>query len=135
MQHALLARLGFSRRWLSRLGAVASVNSGAPIDGRDGNRRTPLHVAAFAHKIEAARELMRLGADPNALDAQRYDIVTIAAVANDVPMLKTALSGGGKAANITSPFDGTALIAAAHLGPRRGRAHVNCGRRADRSCQ
>jgi hypothetical protein len=92
------------------------VNSGAPIDGRDGNRRTPLHVAAFAHKIEAARELMRLGADPNALDAQLYDIVTIAAVANDVPMLKTALSGGGKAANITSPFDGTALIAAAHLG-------------------
>lgn len=92
------------------------VNSGSPIDARDGNRRTPLHVAAFAHQIEAARELMRLGADPNALDAQRYDIVTIAAVANDVPMLKTALSGGGKATNITSPYDGTALIAAAHLG-------------------
>jgi ankyrin repeat protein len=31
-------------------------------------------------------------------------------------MLKTVLSGGGKATNITSPYQGTALIAAAHLG-------------------
>src|SRR3569623_3298426 len=59
---------------------------------------------------------MALGADPNALDGQRYDIVTIASVADDVPMLKTALKGGGKATNITSPYRGTALIAAAHLG-------------------
>ncbi|MGA7155189.1 MAG: ankyrin repeat domain-containing protein, partial [Pseudolabrys sp.] len=44
------------------------------------------------------------------------DIVTIAAVANDVPMLKVALEGGCKATNVTSPYQGTALIAAAHLG-------------------
>jgi len=60
--------------------------------------------------------LMRLGADPNALESQQYDIVTIAAVANDVPMLKVALDGGCKATNVTSPYQGTALIAAAHLG-------------------
>ena len=59
---------------------------------------------------------MRLGADPNAFESQQYDIVTIAAVANDVPMLKLALEGGGKATNVTSPYQGTALIAAAHLG-------------------
>jgi hypothetical protein len=59
---------------------------------------------------------MKLGADPNALEAQKYDIVTIASVANDVPMLKVALAGGGSAKNITSPYEGTALIAAAHLG-------------------
>jgi uncharacterized protein len=59
---------------------------------------------------------MRLGADPNALESQQYDIVTIAAVANDVPMLKVALDGGCKATNVTSPYQGTALIAAAHLG-------------------
>ncbi|HWC94151.1 MAG TPA: ankyrin repeat domain-containing protein, partial [Pseudolabrys sp.] len=41
---------------------------------------------------------------------------TIAAVADDVEMLKLALAGGCKAGNITSPYDGTALIAAAHLG-------------------
>jgi ankyrin repeat protein len=75
-----------------------------------------LHVAAFMKKPEAARLLMRLGADPNALEVQKYDIVTIASVADDVPMLKVALEGGGKATNITSPYVGTALIAAAHLG-------------------
>jgi ankyrin repeat protein len=92
------------------------VNDGADMDVRDSNRRTPLHVAAFTKQDAAAVKLMSLGADPNALDGQRYDIVTIASVADDVPMLRTALKGGGKATNITSPYDGTALIAAAHLG-------------------
>ena len=41
---------------------------------------------------DAARALLEAGADPNALDAQRYDIVTIAAVADDVAMLKLALA-------------------------------------------
>ncbi|HET9716535.1 MAG TPA: ankyrin repeat domain-containing protein [Pseudolabrys sp.] len=92
------------------------VAAGAAIDARDAHARTPLHVAVFLRRGEAARTLMRLGADANALDAQQYDIVTIAAVADDVPMLKLALAGGGKAGNITSPYRGTALIAAAHLG-------------------
>ena len=48
--------------------------------------------------------------------SQRYDIVTIAAVQNDLEMLKIALAGGGNARNVTSPYDGTALIASAHLG-------------------
>jgi uncharacterized protein len=92
------------------------VKSGVPIDARDSRARTPLHVAAFMRKPEAARTLMRLGADANALETQKYDIVTIAAVADDVPMLKVALEGGCKPGNITSPYYGTALIAAAHLG-------------------
>ena len=92
------------------------IAAGAAADVRDGNRRTPLHVAIFRHQAEAARALLKHGADPNAFDAQRYDIVTIAAVADDVDMLKLALAGGGKATNITSPYQGTALIAAAHLG-------------------
>ena len=60
--------------------------------------------------------MLRLGANPNALDAQRYDIVTIAAVQNDIEMLTIALEGGASARNITTPYDGTALISAAHLG-------------------
>jgi ankyrin repeat protein len=92
------------------------IKSGAPIEARDSNGRTPLHVAIFRHHGDAARKLIQLGADPNALDGQRYDIVTIASVADDLPMLELALEGGCRSGNITSPYDGTALIAAAHLG-------------------
>jgi ankyrin repeat protein len=82
----------------------------------DSRQRTPLHVAAFHKKYDAARALIRLGADPNKLEIDRYDIITIASVANDAPMLKIALDGGGNARAVTSRYDGTALIAAAHLG-------------------
>src|SRR5262245_4240899 len=92
------------------------VRAGTTIDARDSHGRTPLHVAVFMRKQDAARILIRLGADPNALESQQYDIVTIAAVADDVQMLRIALDGGCKANNITSPYQGTALIAAAHLG-------------------
>jgi uncharacterized protein len=83
---------------------------------QDGNSRTPLHVAAFLRCHAAARALLRLGADSNAFDADRYDVVTIAAVNNDLEMLEIALAGGGNARAVTSPYAGTALIAAAHLG-------------------
>jgi ankyrin repeat protein len=90
--------------------------AGADVKARDGHGRTPLHVAAFAGRLDAMRALVKAGADPNALENDRYDIVTIAAVANDVPTLKVALELGCKPTNITSRYDGTALIAAAHLG-------------------
>jgi ankyrin repeat protein len=92
------------------------VAAGEKLTVQDANSRTPLHVAAFLGHQEAARTLLKLGADANALDAQKYDIVTILSVRNDVPLLKIALAGGASARNITSPYDGTALIAAAHLG-------------------
>jgi len=89
---------------------------GADANARDGHGRTPLHVAAHMSQAGAARALVKGGADPRALEHQRYDIVTIAAVKDDVPMLKLALELGGDPKAITSPYDGTALIAAAHLG-------------------
>ena len=94
----------------------ASIAKGEKPDIKDGYGRTPLHVAAYRGHHEAMHVLVLAGADPNALENDRYDIVTIAAVANDIPTLKTALVLGGSAKNITSRYDGTALIAAAHLG-------------------
>lgn len=94
----------------------ALVAKGEKVDALDGYRRTPLHVAAYFGKHEAMRALVAAGANPNALENDRYDIVTIAAVANDLPTMKLALELGCKATNITSRYDGTALIAAAHLG-------------------
>ena len=69
---------------------------------QDSKSRTPLHVAVYMKQQAAARALLRLGANPNALEIERYDIVTIAAVANDLEMLKIALDGGASAKNITS---------------------------------
>jgi hypothetical protein len=90
--------------------------AGANVAARDARGRTPLHVAAFAGAHEAMRALVKAGADPNALEGDRYDIVTIAAVANDLPTVEVALALGCRASNVTSRYDGTALIAAAHLG-------------------
>lgn len=92
------------------------IAAGEPKDATDARGRTPLHVAAFQRQHAAARALLRLGADANRQEIDRYDIITIAAVANDVPMLKLAIEGGGNPKAITSRYDGTALIAAAHLG-------------------
>jgi ankyrin repeat protein len=83
---------------------------------QDAASRTPLHVAAFLRRHAAARALIRLGANPNARDAERYDILTIAAVNDDLDMLTIALDGGADPRAVTSPYDGTALIAAAHRG-------------------
>jgi ankyrin repeat protein len=89
---------------------------GADPKARDAAGRTPLHVAAFGSHYDAVRALVAGGADINALENHRYDVITIAAVKDDVRMVKLALALGGNAKSITSPYDGTALIAAAHLG-------------------
>ena len=85
-------------------------------EARDNNGRTPLHVATFAQQREAVRALLRAGANSAALDHDRYDAVTIAAVADDEATLRVLLENGASAKLITSRYDGTALIAAAHLG-------------------
>lgn len=89
---------------------------GKDLHAKDGHGRTPLHVAAFARQREAIRALAAAGADLNRLERDRYDAVTIAAVADDEETLRTLLQLGASARQITSRYDGTALIAAAHLG-------------------
>jgi len=97
--------------------------AGAALEERDAKGRTPAHVAAFASRGEALRALARAGADMNALESQAYDVVTIAAVANAPELMSLAIELGNSPRLITSPYRGTALIAAAHLG------HVEAVRR------
>ena len=88
----------------------------ADLNARDAAGRTPLHVATFAKQREAIRALVRAGASIDLLENDRYDGVTIASVANDEETLRVLLSLGASARLVTSRYDGTALIAAAHLG-------------------
>ena len=94
----------------------ALLTKGAAPDARDPAGRTPAHVAAFASHDAALRALAAAGADMNALEDDRYDVLTIAAVADDPEMVSLALELGNRPDLITSVYDGTALIAAAHLG-------------------
>ncbi len=97
---------------VERLAAVSK----AAREVRDANARAPLHVATFARQRGAVKALLAAGADTSALDGGRYDAVTIAAVADDEETLRLLLAGGASAKLVTSRYDGTALIAAAHLG-------------------
>lgn len=92
------------------------IKTKADLNARDGNGRTPAHVAGFASNEEALQLLAKAGADMNLLDNNLYDVVTIAAVADDPKMLSVAIEAGNRADLTTSIYDGTALIAAAHLG-------------------
>jgi len=96
---------------IERLGATRPA-----LAARDAHGRTPLHVATYVRQREAVKALLRAGADPGALDADLYDAVTIAAVADDEETLRVLLAAGASAKLVTSRYDGTALIAAAHLG-------------------
>ncbi|MBK9571780.1 MAG: ankyrin repeat domain-containing protein [Rhodoferax sp.] len=92
------------------------INARVDLNVRDEFGRTPLHVATFARQREAIRLLTKAGANLALLENDRYDAVTIAAVAGDEETLRLLLAKGASAALVTSRYDGTALIAAAHLG-------------------
>jgi len=92
------------------------VTARADVNARNAYGRTPLHVATFARQHDVIRQLAQAGADLNALENDRYDAVTIAAVADDEVTLRLLLQLGASAQQVTSRYDGTALIAAAHLG-------------------
>ena len=101
-------------------GQVDEINrliaAGADLDARDRVGRTPAHVAAFASHDDAVTALALGGADMNALENRVYDVLTIAAVTDDPELVSLAIELGNKPDLITSVYDGTALIAAAHLG-------------------
>ena len=98
------------------ISVILMLDFGADVNARDKNGRTPLHVATFLKNRDAITALVRAGADINTLENDRYDAVTIASVADDVGTLRMLLRLGASAKQITSRYDGTALIAAAHLG-------------------
>ena len=105
---------------------------GADPNATDAYGRTPAHVAAHFKRRGTLALLLKNGADPNRLERDRYDVITIAAVANDPETIRVALRYGGRATNVTSRYDGTALIAASHLGNIESvRVLIKAGARLD----
>ncbi len=102
--------------WRGDAAQIGNAATPAEMKRRDAQGRTALHVAAFARQRAAIQALAKAGADLGALENDRYDAVTIAAVADDEDTLRTLLALGASAKLVTSRYDGTALIAAAHLG-------------------
>ncbi|RZI97631.1 MAG: ankyrin repeat domain-containing protein [Variovorax sp.] len=94
----------------------ALIAAGADLAARDAHGRTAVHIATHARQRESLRVLAQAGASLDTLESDRYDAVTIAAVADDPGTLGLLLSLGASAKQTTSRYDGTALIAAAHLG-------------------
>ena len=93
--------------------------AGANVNATDQRQRTPAHVAAFASQDGALEVLAGAGIDMNALEYRLYDVVTIAAVAGDPDLVALAIRLGNRPDLVTSVYQGTALIAAAHLGHHR----------------
>ncbi len=93
--------------------------AGADVNATDQRQRTPAHVAAFASQDGALEVLAGAGIDMNALEYRLYDVVTIAAVAGDPDLVALAIRLGNRPDLVTSVYQGTALIAAAHLGHHR----------------
>lgn len=90
--------------------------TGQPVNARDAYGRTAVHVATFARQRKAIELLSGAGADLDLLERDSYDAITIAAVADDLETLDLLLALGASASQTTSRYQGTALIAAAHLG-------------------
>ena len=88
-------------------------------EDRSPGREQP-HAAASsppsASTYKAAEALLKHGANANARDVQGYDILTIAAVNNDIELAKLALANGANPRAVTGTSNSTALISAAHLG-------------------
>ncbi len=96
--------------------ARRALAAGADVNARDSRRRTALIVVGETGHIEVARVLLAARAEVNALDDRRYDALTQAAARGDHALVGLLLEAGANVRLITSPYDGTALIAAAHHG-------------------
>ncbi|NYJ02179.1 hypothetical protein HNR19_002877 [Nocardioides thalensis] len=107
-------------------GAAAALRAGADIEVRDAAGRTPLLLAATYDRVEVARLLVALGADPDALDDRHDTPWLVTGVTGSVAMLETLLPAGPDL-TIENRFGGLSVI------PASERGHVDYVRRVVRT--
>lgn len=106
--------------------AAAALAAGAPIESKDGNRRTPLLLAASNDRVEVARVLVALGADPDAQDDRQDSAWLVTGVTGSVAMLE-ALLPAHPDLTLRNRFGGVSVI------PASERGHVEYVRRVVRT--
>lgn len=99
-----------------------ALRAGARLEGRDTHRRTPLLLAALEDRVEVARLLVALGADPDAQDDREDSAWLVTGVSGSVAMLETLLPAGPDL-TLRNRFGGISVI------PASERGHVDYVRR------
>ncbi|MCA3575239.1 MAG: ankyrin repeat domain-containing protein [Aestuariivirga sp.] len=94
----------------------ALIASGAALDSRDADQRTPLLMATHANAIGAASALIAAGADVNAKDRISDTPFLYAAAEGRLEILRLILATGRANLADTNRYGGTGLIPAAHHG-------------------
>ncbi|MEV6286427.1 ankyrin repeat domain-containing protein [Kribbella sp. NPDC051770] len=106
--------------------AAAALAAGASIESADGQRRTALLLAALNDRVEVARLLVGLGADPDAQDDRKDSAWLVTGVTGSVAMLETLLPARPDLA-LRNRYGGVSVI------PASERGHVEYVRRVVRT--
>ncbi len=101
---------------------ASTLRAGADIESRDSRERTALLLAVTNDRVEAARLLVAMGADPDAVDDQQDSPWLVTGVTGSVPMLE-ALLPAKPDLSLLNRYGGTSLI------PASERGHVSYVRR------
>ncbi len=99
-----------------------ALRHGAALESRDEHERTPLLRAVTEDRVDTARVLVALGADPDALDDRHDTPWLVTGVTGSVPMLEVLLPAGPDL-TIRNRFGGISVI------PASERGHVDYVRR------
>ncbi len=105
---------------------VVALRAGAPLEARDDNRRTALLLAAIHDRVQVARLLVALGADPDTQDFRDDGAWLVTGVTGSVAMLETLLPAHPDL-RLENRFGGTSLM------PASERGHVGYVRRVVRT--
>jgi ankyrin repeat protein len=95
--------------------AALALRSGARLETRDAERRTPLLLAVTHDHVDVARLLVALGADADALDAQHDTPWLVTGVTGSVPMLEVLLRADPDL-TIRNRYGGISVIPASERG-------------------